>query len=225
MRSMNPIIGFAAIAALEASAAGAAGGAGSSVALSGDYVEARTASVFAGACHYNGELTTTGRDAEAVWHIRSGRSQGIDMSGLTAIAAITSDGNLKDQNGVRRAVLFIDDRATAAQARELQSLLTRSYKESLGNVIAVKRAPITFKRTGDSFQVEAKGIGSLAVDAMPNRECCKQPNLVWYRPLVEISGRKVGFTRESGIDDSTLGVSWTKNNQNTAFYGAFSIKS
>jgi len=27
--------------------------------IKGDYVEARTASVFAGACHYNGELVTT----------------------------------------------------------------------------------------------------------------------------------------------------------------------
>ena len=33
------------------------------VSLRGDYVEVRTASVFAGACHYNGEVVTTGRDA------------------------------------------------------------------------------------------------------------------------------------------------------------------
>ena len=35
--------------------------------IAGDYVEARTASVFAGACHYNGELVTTGRDAIMAW--------------------------------------------------------------------------------------------------------------------------------------------------------------
>ena len=29
--------------------------------IKGDYVEARTASVFAGACHYNGELVTTAK--------------------------------------------------------------------------------------------------------------------------------------------------------------------
>ena len=34
------------------------------VSLRGDYVEVRTASVFAGACHYNGEVVTTGRDGE-----------------------------------------------------------------------------------------------------------------------------------------------------------------
>jgi hypothetical protein len=31
------------------------------VSMRGDYVEVRTASVFAGACHYNGEFVTTGR--------------------------------------------------------------------------------------------------------------------------------------------------------------------
>jgi hypothetical protein len=31
--------------------------------LTGRYVEVRTAAVFAGACHYNGEVVTRGRDA------------------------------------------------------------------------------------------------------------------------------------------------------------------
>lgn len=191
--------------------------------LTGDYVEARTASVFAGACHYNGELTTTGREAEMVWHIRDGASQGVDVSGLTAIAAMTSTDNLKEESAQRRTVLFIDDRATGPQMKALAGLLVTSYKGQLGEIVAIKRAPITFSRKGNSFNVAARGVGVLTVDAMPNRECCKQPNLVWYRPLVQIADRKVGFTRESGIDNSTLGVSWSKSNQNTAFYGTFSL--
>lgn len=204
--------------------AGAAGEARAAVSgLTGDYVEARTASVFAGACHYNGELTTTGRDAEIVWHVRAGASNGVDVSGLTVVAAITAADNLKDAAASRRTVLFIDDRATGPQMKALAGLLIVSYKGALGEIVAVKRAPITFIRSGDSFRVEAKGVGKLAVAAMPNGECCKQPNLVWYQPLVDITDHKVGFTRESGIDDSTLGVSWTKFNQNTAFYGKFTI--
>src|SRR4051812_28605704 len=106
---MRNIIASTAMAALFVSAcaiSGATGGpkteAGS---LSGDYVEARTASVFAGACHYNGELTTTGRDAEIVWHVRSGVSHGVDVSGLTAIAAVSAGDNLKDDISGRRSVL------------------------------------------------------------------------------------------------------------------------
>jgi hypothetical protein len=215
MAATVSVVGVAANAAGEVRANGSS--------LNGDYLEARTASVFAGACHYNGELTTTGRDAEMVWHVRSGGSQGVDLSGLTAIAAVSASDNLKDENAPRRTVLFIDDRATGAQMKAFAGMLMTSYKTALGKVVAIKSTPITFARTGESYRVEAKGVGSLVVDAMPNRECCKQPNLVWYRPLAEIAGRKVGFTRESGIEDSTLGVSWTKLNQNTAFYGTFTL--
>jgi len=222
---MRNIITSTAMAALFVSACGMSGAAGGpkapSGSLSGDYVEARTASVFAGACHYNGELTTTGRDAEIVWHVRSGASHGVDVSGLTAVAAISASDNLKDDVSTRRSVLYIDDKATDAQMKVLAGTLMTSYKAALGKVEAIKRAPITFARNGDTFHMTAKGIGKLNVDAMPNGECCKQPNLVWYKPLVEIEGRKVGFTRESGIEDSTLGASWSKFNQNTAFYGSF----
>ena len=51
------------------------------VSLRGDYVEVRTASVFAGACHYNGEVVTTGRDAMMAWNVTSGKWQGVDLSG------------------------------------------------------------------------------------------------------------------------------------------------
>jgi len=224
MRKYLELLAQAGLALSVCASAGAAGEARPAAApLSGDYVEARTASVFAGACHYNGELTTTGRDAEIVWHVRTGASHGVDVSGLTAVAAVTAPDNLKDAVSSRRTVLFIDDRATAPQMKALAGELMTSYKDALGEVVAIKRAPITFKRTGDSFNVDAKGVGKLTVAAMPNGECCKQPNLVWYQPLVTITDRKVGFTQESGIEDATLGVSWTKFNQNTAFYGKFTI--
>jgi hypothetical protein len=73
------------------------------VSLRGDYVEVRTASVFAGACHYNGEVVTTGRDAMMAWKVTSGKWQGVDLSGARAMAIITSDANLSDNNAARSA--------------------------------------------------------------------------------------------------------------------------
>src|SRR5687767_11175075 len=45
------------------------------VSMRGEYVEVRTASVFAGACHYNGEVVTTGRDALMAWNVTSGNGR------------------------------------------------------------------------------------------------------------------------------------------------------
>lgn len=191
--------------------------------FAGDYVEARTASVFAGPCHYNGELTTTGREAEMVWHVRDGAWNGTSLAGLNALAAVKCDANLKDEQAARRSVLYIDSTATEAQAQAFADAIRTTCGRSLGDIVAVRRVPITFARTGETFHVQAEGVSKLAVEAMPNHKCCTMPNLVWYRPLVTVKDRRVGYTIISGIADKTLGANWEKNGQNTAFYGDFSL--
>src|SRR5713101_5152137 len=84
--------------------------------VKGDYVEVRTASVFAGACHYNGEVTTTGRDALMAWSVTSGKWNGVDLKGMRAIAAVSADDNLSNPQAVRRSELIIDKAASHAQA-------------------------------------------------------------------------------------------------------------
>src|SRR5947209_8653839 len=71
-------VAFAAIPETPAAAPG-------SQKVSGDYVEARTASVFAGACHYNGELVTTGEEAIAGWNVTSGYWKGANLTGVKAM--------------------------------------------------------------------------------------------------------------------------------------------
>src|ERR671938_1314584 len=87
--------------------------------LRGDYVEARTASVFAGACHYNGELTTTGRDALMAWNVTSGSWNGLNLAGVRALAVVSADANLADTTAARRSELTVDSSATEAQAAAL----------------------------------------------------------------------------------------------------------
>ena len=64
-------------------------------------------------------------------------------------------------------------------------------------LVAVRRVPISYSLKNSQYRVEAAGIGKLSVDAMPNAECCKMPNLVWYKPLVTLADRKVGFTERA----------------------------
>ena len=83
----------------------------------GDYVKVRTASVFAGACHYNGELVTTGRDAVMAWCFTSGSWRGVDLSGLRVMAAVGAEQNLgleSQLTATRKAELIIDADATDA---------------------------------------------------------------------------------------------------------------
>src|SRR5262249_26323260 len=122
---------------------------------------------------------------------------------------------------VRRTVLFIDSRATQAQMAAFAAAVRERYGKSVGEIVAVKRAAITFVKSGEAYRVSAAGLTKLTVDALPNHACCTMPSLVWYKPLVELKDRRVGFTRTSGITDQTLQTAWEKNGQNTAFYGKF----
>jgi hypothetical protein len=189
----------------------------------GDYVEARTASVFAGACHYNGELVTTGRDAVMAWSIASGTYNGTDLSGVKAMAAVSSQANLGDDHAARQSELVIDTAASSAQAAAFTALLHDQCGSQLGQITAIHRAPVSFSDEALSYHVTAENFASLSIQPMPNNECCLQPNLVWYTPLFHIDHRKVGFTTTAAYTAGTVGDAWQQSGENSAFYGSFSV--
>ena len=187
----------------------------------GDYVEARTASVFAGACHYNGERVTTGHEAVLAWHVTGGTWKDTDLAGVRAAAEVSCDDTLGDEAAPRRTELVVD--GTAAQAAAFADLLAARCGKQLGPVVSVRRAAVAFGRTGRAYRVEAGGFADLAVQPMPNNECCSQPSLVWFSPLVPLEHRKVGFAAHSAYTAGTLGDAWEQDGENSAFYGAFSL--
>ena len=190
--------------------------------ITGDYVEARTASVFAGACHYNGELVTTGRDAIAAWSFTGGSYNGTDLSGVRAMAAVSSEQSL-GLEGTRKAELIVDTHATDAQANAARDLIQSKCGDRIGKIVSLRRAPVTFTHTTKDFAVKADGIAELTVQPMPNNECCAQPNLVWYAPLSPIEGRKVGYTLTASYTAGTIGDRWQREGENSAFYGTFAF--
>jgi hypothetical protein len=190
---------------------------------SGDYVEARTASVFAGACHYNSELMTSGRDAIMAWNIASGSYNGVNLAGVKVMAVVSCEDNLAEDSAARRSEIVVDDRASDAQAKAVVQAMKDHYSKSLGQIVSVQREPVTFKHVGKQYAVEAYDFATISMQAMPNDECCKQPNLVWYSPLVTLTGRKVGYVQNAAYTAGTLGDRWQREDENSAFYGAFSF--
>lgn len=188
----------------------------------GDYVEARTASVFAGACHYGGEYESDGREAIMAWHFAKGSSQGQSLAGLSAIAVVRADENLAEKSGLHHTCLYLDSHASPAQQQALAAALEARYAGVFGTVTDIKPAAISFTRTAnDSFHITAPQVATLTINALPNRECCKMPNLVWYKPLATIENRRVGFTQLARCTEATGGDAWSYGNENSAFYGTF----
>jgi hypothetical protein len=189
----------------------------------GVYVEARTASVFAGACHYNGELTTAGREAVLAWSVKEGSWGGVNLAGVRAVAVVGSEANLTDSSSARRSELIVDSNASTAQAAALTRAVESAYGKVLGRVVEVRRAPVSFVAEGKSFKVSAPGAAMLDVEALPDDLCCRMPQLVWYAPLVSVEGRKVGYTRTAAYSGGAAGEAWQRTGENGAFYGTFSF--
>jgi hypothetical protein len=190
----------------------------------GDYVEARTASVFAGACHYNGEYLSDGREAVLAWHFKTGDWHGTSLAGLSAVAVVRADNNLAEPTAHRATMLYVDSKATPIQQKALTEALTARYAHSLGTITASGAAPITFGHLASGgYRVSAPQVAALSVDALPNRECCKQPNLVWYTPLAPVTNRRVGYTQTASCTARTGGDAWTRGHENSAFYGTFTL--
>ena len=192
------------------------------VQMRGDYVEVRTASVFAGACHYNGEVVTTGRDAMMAWNVTNGNWQGVDLNGVRAIAIVNADVNLAENNAARTSEIIVDSNASRAQAVAMVNALKEKYAASLGTVAAVRSAPISFERNGRTYNVVTNE-AAINVEAMPNDLCCKMPNLVWYKPFVGLENRKVGYTSKASYNGKVVGEPWSRSGENSAFYGTFSL--
>jgi hypothetical protein len=192
----------------------------SDVAPTGGYVEARTASVFAGACHYNSELVTVGREALLAWHFDSGRVAGTSLAGVEIAAALASSENLA-QGASRKSVLYVDSDASEAQREAAVEFVRASCAASLGEVVGVESVPVNVAIDGERYSVEVEGFARLDGAAMADRECCKMPLNVWYEPLASIDGKLVGNSERFEWREKRLAASFENTGQNDAFLGRF----
>ena len=189
--------------------------------IGGRYVEARTASVFAGACHHNSELVTAGREQVLAWIIEAGAKDGVQLAGVGVVAAVGCTENLEVATAPRKSVIYVDRRASERQ-RELAVEWVRSqHAAALGEVLAVEADDVQVDSDGDRYRVVVGDKVALEGNAMPDRACCSQPFNVWYAPAEKLEGRLVGCSKQFSCSEPRLGVRWTREGANDAFLGRF----
>jgi len=182
-------------------------------------VEARTASVFAGACHYGAEATTAGREALVAWHVESGSFAGVDLAGVDLAAAIAGEANLADPVAARRSVVYVSDRATPSQREAAEALLRLRLRDRLGRVLAVAAVPLATRFDGDRYLVDGGRLFRIEGALLADRACCRMPLAVWYEPISPISAPIVGSNSDFRFADERLGLVWDRHDENTGFAG------
>jgi hypothetical protein len=200
--------------------------AGTPPSIQGEYVEARTAEVFAGGCVMSSEAETIGREAVMAWRISKGSYDGVALDGLSVVAAVAGNRNLGireiggEAPSVVRAAIIVDERASEAQRRSLVKLVGAMSDGLIKDVVHVASAPIRFASTPHQVEVSA-GDARLAVQ----RHVHHDPNcgaMQWFHPLASGTDATLGMAEVHVFSGRALGTRWSDPNKKSAFVGAFS---
>jgi hypothetical protein len=195
--------------------------------ITGEYVEARTAEVFAGGCIMNSEAETLGRQAVMAWRITSGTFHGVALDGLIVAAAVAGDRNLgmREMGGEEptavNAIIIVDPRATATQRDALVKLVRELSNGLITHVVRVDVAPVKFATSQKYVEV------SVPVDSIQltvNKEMKHDPScgaMQWFKPFTKLGDAAMGVAEEHSFEGQGLNTKWSAPNKRSAFFGTF----
>jgi hypothetical protein len=188
----------------------------------GRYVEARTAAVFAGACHFGGQRTTQGREAVCAWSFDGGSWRGVPLAGVDVVVALAAEENL-DEPGARRSVAYVAaDQPQAAREAAL-ALVRARYGERLGELEVALVPTIARAFDGEGHRIDVPGVLALEGGLLPDRGCCAMPFDVWYEPLFDAQEALVVNHATFRYDDARLGRAFERTGENNGFSGRFAF--
>jgi hypothetical protein len=195
--------------------------------ITGEYVEARTAEVFAGGCIMNSEAETLGRQAVMAWRITSGAFDGITLDGLTVAAAVAGDRNLgmREMGGEEptavKAIIIVDPRATALQRDALVRLVRELSKGLITHVVRVDVAPVRFATSQTYLEVS---VPDNNIRLTVNKEMKHDPScgaMQWFTPFTKLADAALGVAEEHSFEGQGLNTKWSAPNKRSAFFGTF----
>lgn len=198
--------------------------------ISGDYIETRSADVWTGPCVANGEVNLTGDQAILAWRVNQGDWNGVSLAGLSVVGVVKAGATLGDQYSnpyPAKAVLIVDQNATAEQQKALVGMAQAMAGELLQNIVRIEVAPIelqvshagghydkTLLRAGDLAGIETRMIGK------KDHLCGNEE--VYYQPLVTMNHAMPAVAELDQYQGPSLGVRWTVHGKRSAFVGSFS---
>lgn len=195
--------------------------------VTGEYVEARTAEVFAGGCIMNSEAETLGRQAILAWRITSGAFAGVSLEGLNVAAAVAGDRNLgmREMGGEEptavKAIIIVDPRATTPQRDALVKLVRELSNGLITHVVRVDVAPVKFATSRNSVEVS---VPDNSIQLTVNKEMKHDPScgaMQWFKPFTTLADAALGVAEEHSFEGQGLNTKWSAPNKRSAFFGTF----
>jgi hypothetical protein len=190
--------------------------------ISGDYFENCSCTVVC-PCLVSKAAPLTSRPTEGVcnvplvFHIESGRYDGIALDGLNVALAIQTPGPMADGNWSVAA--YIDERADDKQTEALGAIFTGAaggpmamFAPLITKNLGVKKVPITFRIDGKKRSADIPGILHLSVDPLPTIHPSGE---MWANTGHPVNPEKLALA--VGVDGNTFtdhGMHWDNSGRN-----------
>src|SRR6185369_12617947 len=90
----------------------------------GEYIESRNADIYTGHCFAMSEVNLMGDQAIVGWRVSKGEWNGVKLDGLSVVGVAKASGTLGstfENPFPAKAILIVDERATAQQREALKS--------------------------------------------------------------------------------------------------------
>ncbi len=201
-----------------------------SAAVTGDYLEVRSADVYTGPCFANAEVGLEGKQAILAWRVREGTWKGVSLNGLSVVAVVKANATLGDPYHnpyPAKSILILDERATSQQRKALEGFAKSMAGPLLKDVVRVETAPIQLEVGEGTRHGSVKMVaGTLA--RIETRSLCEADHLcgneeVYYPPLTKVAHAMPAYTLDEAFSGQGLGVVWNRMDKRSAFIGTFNL--
>lgn len=195
--------------------------------ISGQYLETRTCQVYTGPCFANAEMGLAGKDAVMAWSIGEGQHNGVDLKGLKVILALNSTttlghGGIDDAENLK-SVIYVDERATAAQREALIDFVRAHAGKAGQTVVRVQTSPIEMSLNESELQGKLAAGQDVKIEtrkALPT-DCLCMNEVAFYPPLAKVENFAAGVTTIGEFQGRGLGSRWSTPDSRSAYMARF----
>jgi len=195
----------------------------------GEYVEARTADVFTGACFANSEVGLMGELAVFGWRVTKGSWKGVSLDGLSVVGVVRANHTLGDPHESIypvKSVLIVDSRANVEQRLALRSFAQKMGGDLLQDIVRVEYQPVelAFEKNDMHSMKATLTAGALAkiqTRAISEGDHLCRNEQVWYQPLTKLDHAMPVYVTAHNFKGEGLGVNWSSPDKRSSFIGSF----
>ncbi|MEP7342247.1 MAG: DUF1326 domain-containing protein [Acidobacteriota bacterium] len=195
----------------------------------GEYIESRNADIYTGHCFAMSEVNLMGDQAIVGWRVSKGEWNGVKLDGLSVVGVAKASGTLGsafENPFPAKAILIVDEKATAQQREALKSFAQEMGGELLKNIIRTDSAPITLdlEFTGEhpsGGKLQAGEVASIIARSLTEKDKICGHEQTYYPPLTPTTHTMPTAASLDQFKGEGLGVTWTLREKRSAFVGHF----